>query len=136
MSTNPTDMTGRSARDAGESRTTQDVRRRTLEGDAPPSAEEIGKAVAQAMQRSISAPPASQKIGEIVRVSVRCGYETEAQVSSDGSRRLVTKPGSVLFRAEDTPDGRPVRVEHGRPARLTRAGYEHWNAQGKVLIAE
>lgn len=136
MSTNPNDMTGRAARDGGESRTTENVRRRTLEGDAPPSAEDIGRAVAQAMQRSVANPPPPQRLGDVVRVSVRCGYETEVQVSGEGARRLVTKPGSVLFRAEDTPDGRPVRVEHGRPARLTRAGYEHWNAQGKVLIAE
>lgn len=135
MSKNENDVTeGGSAR---ESAATAMARRRAIEGDAPPSAEAIGAAVAKALERQREAPPPpAQRLPEIVRASVRCGYETNRRVASDGSTQLVTAPGSITFKPHETADGREHTIQHGRPVKLKRDAFERYQGDGKVIIAQ
>jgi hypothetical protein len=113
---------------------TDTARRRAIEGDAPPSAEMIGDAVAKALERQRNAPPLPEKpLPEIVRASVRCGYETVRRVLSDGSAQLVTKPAEVTFKASETSDGREYTVPHGRPVKLKRDAFLRYQSEGKVV---
>lgn len=126
------DMTD-GARDS-ENAATARARRRAIEGDAAPSAEAIGKAVADALERQRNAPPPKEApLPEIVRASVRCGYETVRRVVSDGSTQLVTKPAEVTFKASETGDGREYTVPHGRPVKLLRDAFLRYQSEGKVV---
>lgn len=133
---NENDMSGRGARDAGETDAMKRVRQRAIDGDAPPSATEVGQAIAEAMKRGLQNPLPQQQLGPVVRASVRAGYETTRQVSSDGSARLITKAKSVTFSGDETTDGKSYTVEHGRPVRLKRDAYERRLAEGVVMLAE
>jgi hypothetical protein len=133
---NENDMSGRSARDAGETDAMKRVRQRAIDGDMPPSAQEVGQAIAEAMKRGLQNPPVQQKLGDVVRASVRAGFETTRQVHSDGSSRLVTQPKSVTFGRDETIDGREYTVANGRPVRLKREAYERRLAEGVVMLAE
>jgi hypothetical protein len=134
MAQDPNDMSGVAAATAGESAGIKRARQRTLEGDAPPDANVLADAISKAMQRSSALPP--QSLGDIVRCSVRAGYETVRQVNSDGSSRMVTSPKKVVFTGDETPDGKTYEVANGRPVRLKREAYERRRDMGHVIIAE
>lgn len=135
MARNENDVTD--GRDDTENAATARARRRALEGDAPPSAEAVGEAVAKALDRMRDQPRAKERpLPPVVRASVRCGYETSRRVLSDGSTQMVTAPGSITFKRDETPDGREVTVPHGRPVRLKREAFERYRRDGKVVIAQ
>lgn len=120
-----------------ENRHTERARRRAIEGDAPPTAESIGDAVAKALERQRDQPPVKEKpLPEIVRASVRCGYETTRRVMSDGSSQMVTSPASVTFKAHETADGKEYTVPHGRPIQLKREAFQRYAGDGKVILAQ
>jgi hypothetical protein len=129
------DMSGRAAT-ASENEATQRARRRAIEGDAPPSAQAIGEAVARALDRQRDNPIKETPLPEIVRASVRAGYETARRVLSDGSTQMVTSPASITFKREDTPDGREVTVVHGKPVKLKREAFIRYRRDGKVVLAQ
>lgn len=133
---NENDMSGRGARDAGETDAMKRVRQRAIDGDAPPSATEVGQAIAEAMKRGLQNPLPQRQLGEVVRASVRAGYETVREVHSDGSARLITRPRSVTFRGDETVDGHEYTVANGRPVRLKRDAYERRLSEGVVMLAE
>lgn len=133
---NENDMSGRGARDAGETEAMKRVRQRAIDGDAPPSATEVGQAIAEAMRRGLQNPLPQQQLGPVVRASVRAGFETIRQVADDGSARLVTSPRSITFTGDETTDGRSYTVKHGSPVRLKRDAYERRLAEGVVVLAE
>lgn len=135
MARNENDVTD--GRDDTENAATARARRRALEGDAMPSAEEIGEAVSKAIERQRNAPAVKERpLPPVVRASVRCGYETTRRVLSDGSTQMVTAPASIAFRSDETPDGKPVTVPHGRPVRLKREAFERYRRDGKVVLAQ
>ncbi len=120
-----------------ESVATERARRRAIEGDAPPSASAIGEAVARALERAANAPKEQEKpLSDIVRASVRCGYETSRRVLSDGSTQIVTAPASITFKADETQDGKPCTVVHGRPVKLKKAAFLRYQSEGRVIIAQ
>lgn len=128
------DMSGEAARDGREGRHTR-AARAALDEFAP-SAAEIGDAVAKALARSANAPAPVQKLGDVVRASVRCGYEDIRQERPDGSKFIATIPRKITFSKDETADGREHTIQHGRPIHLKRAAYEARRDQGVVLIAE
>lgn len=120
-----------------ENAATARARRRAIEGDAPPSADAIGAAVAAALERQRNAPPVKEApLPDIVRASVRCGYETSRRVMADGSAQMVTAPGSVAFKADETADGKAYTVVHGRPIHLKREAFQRYARDGKVVLAQ
>lgn len=126
MARDENDMT--EGRDSSETRATANARRRALEGDAPPSAEEIGKAVASALERQRNAPPEkAAPLPEIVRASVRAGMETIKQ-----GDKVVIRPAKITFKADETADGKEWTVEHGRPIRLKREAFLRYKSEGRV----
>lgn len=136
MARNENDMSGE-AGSAGENRATALARKRALEGDAPPSAQAVGEAVAKALERMRDAPKAPEKpLPDVVRASVRCGYETNRRVLSDGSTQMVTAPGAITFKASETATGREATVPHGRPVKLTREAFVRYRRDGKVVLAQ
>lgn len=123
-------------RDDRENAATARARRRALEGDAPPSAEAIGAAVAAAMERQRANPVPARQLPTVVRASVRCGYETTRRVLSDGSTQMVTAPASMTFTREETADEREHTVPHGRPIRLKLEAFKRYERDGKVVLAQ
>jgi hypothetical protein len=75
-------------------------------------------------------------LGEIVRASVRCGYETTRRIGADGSAQMVTAPASVTFKANETEDGVEHTVPHGRPVRIKREAFVRYLNDGKVILAQ
>lgn len=136
MANDENDMTGSAAATAGETASIKRARQRALEGDAPPTAEQIARGVAEAMARLGAKPMEEKPLGSVVRASVRVGTETVRQVNSDGSTRLVTRPKSVTFAATETADGREYTVQDGRPIRLTRDAFIARRDMGHVQRAE
>lgn len=136
MAKDDDDMTGRDAATANETAATARARHRALTGDAAPSAAAIGEAVAKAMERMRNEPVKEEHLPEVVRASVRCGYETTRRVMGDGSAQLVTAPGSITFQANETPDGRACTVVHGRPVKLKRDAFLRYRREGKVVLAQ
>jgi hypothetical protein len=134
MSDKADDMSG-DARFQGERAAAKSARRAALGEDNMPSASEIGDAVAKALARVASAPGSTQKLGEIVRCSVRSGYEDVRQYVG-GQERIVTKPKAITFRPDETADGREWTLEHGKPVRLKRDAFISRRDLGHVLIAE
>lgn len=112
----------------GRLHSSDEVRRRAIDGDAPPSAEEIGKAVASALERQRNAPPEkAAPLAEIVRASVRAGVETIKQ-----GDKVVIRPAKITFKADETADGKEWTVEHGRPIRLKREAFLRYKSEGRV----
>lgn len=136
MARDPNDMTGEHARSAGETAGAQRARQRALEGDAAPSAHDIGEAVAKAMARQAAQPDRPQVLGDVVRASVRAGVEQTRVTSSDGSNRIVVSPKALTFKANETLDGREATVMSGKPVRLPRATFERYRDAGLVVLAE
>lgn len=134
MSERADDVSG-DARSAGERQAAKNARRAALGEDNMPSASEIGDAVAKALARAASAPAPVQRLGDVVRASVRSGYE-DVHMMVGGQERIVTKPKAITFRADETPDGREVTLEHGKPIRLKREAFISRRDLGHVLIAE
>lgn len=132
MARNENDMSG-AAGAAEENAATQRARHRALVGDAAPSAAEIGEAVAKAMERVRERPPKEDPLPPVVRASVRCGYVTERRHSDN---MMITRPGSITFKREETPDGREVTVIHGKPVKLKREAFLRYRREGKVVIAQ
>lgn len=132
MARNENDVTEGSTETTG----TERARRRAIEGDAPLSADAIGEAVARSLERQRGQPAVKEApLPEIVRASVRCGYETTRRVLGDGSAQMVTAPASVTFKASETADGREHAVAHGRPVHLKREAFERYKRDGKVILA-
>lgn len=129
------DMSGEAA-SAGETRGTQRVRAKF--NDIPISAETLADAIAKAHARvrEDEAKPVSKPLGPTVRASVRCGMETVREDKGDGSYKIVTRPASLDFTADETGDGKPARVRHGSPIRLKRDVFLRLQSEGKVIIAE
>lgn len=121
MAQNENDMSGRRARDAGETLAVQKARHNAFDADAP-SASEIGRAVADAMARSKDLPP--QRLGDIVRASCRVGFNADM------------RPKSFTFPGADTADGRECTVAHGKPIRLKVEAFRRYAEQGVVTVAE
>lgn len=121
---------------ARENAATQRARRVGVDGLSPPSAEAIGKAVAEALDRQRNAPPQAEKpLPEIVRASVRAGYE-DIKVNDERGKRIVVQAKSITFRPDETADGSSVTVAHGRPVRLKREAFQRYYAEGLVEIAQ
>lgn len=106
--------------------------------DAPMSAEALADAIAKAhiRAREDEGKVKEKPLPEIVRASVRCGYETKPRERADGSRQLITAPASITFAANETADGQPATVQHGKPVRLKRDAFRRYEADGKVIIAQ
>lgn len=123
----PNDMTEGAA--DSETAATRRARERAL-GTNPFTPEQMADAIAKAQMRVIEeAGKAKEKpLPEIVRASVRCGYET---VKRDN--KVEVRPGSITFRAEETADGTTPTVPHGRPVRLKRAAFLRYQAEGRVV---
>lgn len=130
MANDPNDMTDGAT--SSESAATQRARRRAIEGDAPPSAAEIGKAIAAALDRNRDRKDEEKPLGEFVRASVRCGYET---IKRD-DKTMVTQAKSITFNESETADGTRVTVPHGRPVRLKRDAFNKHRANGDVVLAQ
>ena len=121
---------------ARESAATQRARRVSIDGLEPPSAEAIGKAVADAMERQRTAPREVQKpLPEIVRASVRAGYE-DVKLNDERGKRIVVQAKSITFQPHETADGSRVTVAHGKPVRLKREAFQRYFAEGVVAIAQ
>lgn len=129
------DMSGDAAR-AGEREASRQARSRALGEENAPSASEIGDAVAKALARAAAQPVSMQKLGPIVRASVRCGYEDVRQEKPEGGFRIATVAKSVTFNADETADGKTHTVVHGRPIHLKRDAFVRRRDMGHVLIAE
>lgn len=129
------DMSGDAA-SAGETRSTQKIRAKFA--DIPLSAEVLADAIAKAhlRAREEEARPASRSLGPTVRVSVRCGMETVREDNGGGGYKIVTRPASLDFSADETADGKPARVMHGRPIRVRRDVFLRLQSEGKVVLAE
>ncbi len=123
------DMTDGAA--TSESAATRNARRRAIEGDAPLTADAIGKAVAENLERNRNVPAAPIHLGEIVRASVRAGYE-DVKMNDERGRRIVVQPRSITFKASETADGKETTVVHGRPVRLKREAFQRYLASGQV----
>lgn len=119
----------------GRLRSSQEIREMW---NAPFSSEELGNAIAKASQRMREEESRVKEapLPEIVRASVRCGYETSRRVMSDGSAQMVTAPGSVAFKADETADGKAYTVVHGRPIHLKREAFQRYARDGKVVLAQ
>lgn len=114
---------------------TRNARNRAIP-DAPLTAEALADAIAKAQQRVIdNAGKVQEKpLPEIVRASVRCGYETRLHTTSDGSRTNITSPKSVVFKASETADGKETTVPHGKPVRLKREAFQRYQSDGLVIL--
>lgn len=130
MAKDPNDMT-EGATDS-ENAATARARRRAIEGDSAPSAADIGNAIAAALERNRDRKDEAKPLGEEVRASVRCGYETVRR--SDNT--MVTQPKSITFRRDETADGTEVTIPHGRPVRLKRAAFLRYQAEGSVVLGQ
>lgn len=130
------DMSGTAARDGGERDAAKRARDAALGADNAPSAAAIGEAVAKALERVAQQPPSVQKLGPVVRASVRCGYEDKTIDLPDGSRRIVTMSRKVTFTRDETADGREYTLERGQPIHLKREAFIKRRDEGVVLIAE
>lgn len=120
-----------------ENAMTERARRVGVDGLQPPSAEAIGKAVAEAMERQRNAPQQAEKpLPPIVRASVRSGYEDLKVQDDSGRMRIVNRAKSVDFKADETADGKPATVAHGSPVRLKREAFQRYYAEGLVEIAQ
>lgn len=133
-SNNPDDMTDGAS--AGETAATRRARERTL-GENPLSTEQMAEAIARAQERvRLDAERAKERpLPEIVRVSVRCGYENVTRTNGDGARTVITKPKTIRFAANETADGQAHEVEHGKPIRLTREAYKKYAGMDLVLLS-
>jgi hypothetical protein len=120
---------------ARENAATQRARQKALP-DSPLTAEALAEAIAKAQERVIeNAGKVKEKpLPEIVRASVRCGFETKL-LNDDHGKRYVTSPKSVDFKADETADGRPATIPHGRPARLKRDAFLRYQSEGLVILA-
>lgn len=119
-----------------ENAATAAARRRGIDGDAPLSADEIGKAVARALDRQRNAPKEPEApLPVTVRASVRCGYVT-AFINDARGKRHETRPGTITFRKDETADGKEYTVPHGRPIVLKRDAFLRYRRDGKVVIAQ
>lgn len=135
MAQDENDMSGEAAF-AGESAATRKVRSKFE--NVPISATELADAIAKAQQRVMEdAGKVQQKpLPAVVRASVRCGMETVRQDKGDGGYKIVTQFGSMDFTGEETGDGKPARVPHGRPVKLKREAFLKYQSLGKVVLAE
>lgn len=129
------DMSGDAAR-AGERQAAKGARAAALGEASAPSADAIGQAVAAALARAANVPMSVQKLGDIVRCSVRVGYEDIRQERTDGSKFIATVPRKVTFTRDETPDGKEYTLEHGKAIRLKREAFMRRRDQGVVQIAE
>lgn len=136
MADKDNDMSGAAARSAGEREAAARARRAALGDDNAPSADAIGEAVAKALARSASQPLSAQRLGDVVRASVRAGFEDVRTERPDGSKFIATKPRSITFSREETADGKEYTVVHGRPVHLKRDAFIARRDQGVVIIAE
>ena len=124
MADHENDMSGRAAATAKEGVRTA-AARQALHSEAP-SAAEIGRAVAEAMQRQASRGPELQRpMGAVVRASCRAGTHPATGL-----------PLQMTFAPADTADGKEYTVKHGRAIHLKREAFERYAAQGKVILAE
>lgn len=120
-----------------ENAATRRARAVGIDGLSPPTAEAIGKAVADALERQRNAPQQAEKpLPPIVRASVRAGYEDLRVQDDSGRMRIVNQAKSVEFKASETADGKPAKVPHGRPVRLKREAFQRYFAEGLVEIAQ
>lgn len=134
MADHDNDMSGQEAATAREGKFTR-AARQALHSEAP-SAAEIGRAVADAMQRQASTPAQQRELGPIVRASVRAQTKDTRQVASDGSSRIVTSYVPVKFSADETADGKEWEIQHGRPVHLKREAFLKYASIGRVVLAE
>lgn len=119
-----------------ENAATRRARAVGIDGIQPMSAADIGKAVADAMERQRLAPATPQKpLSEVVRASVRAGYE-DIKVNDERGRRVMVQPKSITFKASETADGKETTVSHGRPVRLKREAFQRYYGEGLVEIAQ
>lgn len=109
------------------------ARRRALP-DAPMSADALASAIAEAhfRVRDREAKEKEKPLPEIVRASVRCGYETTRRQQDNGQIQLVTSPKKMTFPANETADGKETVVEHGRPVKLKREAFQRYKSEGLV----
>lgn len=135
MAQDENDMSGDAAF-AGESAATRRVRGKFE--NVPISANELADAIAKAQQRVMEDAGKVQPkpLPDVVRASVRCGMETIRQDNGGGGYKIVTQFGSMDFTSEETGDGKPARVAHGRPVKLKREAFLKYLNIGKVVLAE
>ena len=117
-----------------ENAATQRARQRAIP-DAPLSAERLAELIATASERAReeSTKAKESPLPEVVRASVRAGYETTRQVLDNGQARLVTQPEKLLFKADETGAGKECLVEHGRPVMLKRDAFKRYLGEGVVI---
>lgn len=135
MARDENDMSGVDGATGRENAASQSARRRAIDGLAPPDASTLAKAIAEASQR-IREDEAKAKdvpLPEIVRASVRCGYESIVERRNDGGSRIVERARKVTFKADETADGKEYTVPHGRPIGLKRAAFLRYASEGLVI---
>lgn len=98
--------------------------------DSPLSSSQLADAIAQAhfRVRDQEAKEKEKPLPEIVRASVRCGYETTKRADNT----MVTSPKSLTFPPSETADGKETTVPHGRPVRLKREAFQRYKSAGLV----
>ena len=106
-------------------------------GVNPLSTDQMAEAIAKAHMRVAEAGAKAKvkPLPEIVRASVRAGYETIRETRNDGGVRLVTRPKKITFGASETADGREWTIENGRPVMLKREAFKHHESLGNVVLA-
>jgi len=115
----------------GETRNTQRARQRAL-GENPLSADQMADAIAKAhlRVREDELKAKERPLPDIVRASVRCGTE---QVHDPVRNKITVRPAKLTFGPSETGDGTTATVEHGRPVRLKRAAFLHYQSLGLVV---
>lgn len=101
--------------------------------DAPTNIQEgLADAIVEAQRRALEAERTQKQkaLPDVVRASVRCGNET---IKDHASGKVVIRPAKMTFGPQETGDGTTVTVEHGRPVRLKRAAFLHYQSLGQVV---
>lgn len=107
------------------------ARQRAL-GENPFSADQMAEAIAKAQERVRQDESRSREkpLPDVVRASVRCGNET---IKDPMNGKVTIRPAKMTFGPKETGDGTTVTVEHGRPVRLKREAFLHYQSLGQVV---